>query len=220
MIHIKCFCLSFAMLVCCGSMTKVSAEESTRKITLENPRIWELAAELSRGYEFRVCSESTLSAKSNSVELTIELDGVTQKEALKESIKLYPNYVCHFDKANKIFNIFPEGSSKLDRKLQTISISNMTIRSIFENEDIFGLRQDEIYFYSGRGNHSWLDTRLSLELHNISLREALNMICVRLPFEARWDVLSMNSMGSTLMFQQWNHKLRNTQDRETGSPIK
>ena len=90
---------------------------------------------------------------------------------------------------------YPTNSCLNWKPLGVEALTNRTVSQIFE-EDLLGFRRHGVYFDSGRGNLSWLNTQITVtNCSSLSASSLLAQICAALPFKARWEVVGLPRKG-------------------------
>lgn len=173
-----------------------------RAVVLSSARIEDATRELSRSWQIGICCEYTSgdNADMTTNRISLEMKGVSLESALDHIVAMIPDYRWEFDEASGLVNIYPKDSSLLDAVHHNISVTNRTVPEIFDIDDLLNLKGRDISFFPGRGNMEWLKVPISIQVDNVTTRQALNRLCGQLPFKARWEVFRLpQANDATLM---------------------
>ncbi len=108
-------------------------------------------------------------------------------------------YNVSLDKSTGCIDVYPTNSCLNWKPLSVGALTNRTVSQIFD-EDMLGFRRHGVYFDSGRGKLSWLDTQITVtNCSSLSARSLLNQICVALPFKSRWEVVGLPWKGVSVL---------------------
>lgn len=165
------------------------AELKSRSINNQN--INETAVQVSRYFQRSICIEEKLNAERKSFSLNLEQASLDK--ILNEIVLIDENYIWETDEKTGIINIYPKQNDLLNWKINYLSIKGMSVKDIFMEKDLLELKKHNIEFFTGRGNLSWLDAKITLNINDLSARDVLNLLCKQLPFKARWQILKIMS---------------------------
>lgn len=163
-----------------------SKRGQTTNVVVKAQTVAEVAQSLSRtqSYGIAFCIEDEGKA---GLLLSFALTNATIETVMSNIKSVVTNCDWSYDEKTDVVNIFPR-DSVLSWTIENIDVDAMPLGDVLLRYDPLRLKEHGVTFFPGRGNLKWLKTPITLKTEHISAMQALNMICVQLPFKARWEI--------------------------------
>ena len=194
-LRIGCF---IGLLILCDILSATTQKVATSELALD--RLYQSAVKLSNLRDCRISFEAA--DVRHLPDLCISNSFDVKGEALDVLTKMAADtggYNVSLDKSVGCIDVYPTNSCLNWKPLNVEALTNRTVSQIFE-EDLLDFRRHGVYFDSGRGNLSWLNTQITVtNCSTLSARSLLNQICAALPFKARWEVVGLPWKGVSVL---------------------
>lgn len=186
------------LLMLCDMLLATTQKVAMSELALD--RLYRSAVKLSNLRDCRVSFEAADVRQLPNLDISNSCD--VKGEALDALTMMAADtggYNVSLDKSTGCIDVYPTNSCLNWKPLNVEALTNRTVSQIFE-EDLLDFRRHGVYFDSGRGKLSWLNTQITVtNCSTLSARSLLNQICVALPFKARWEVVGLPWKGVSVL---------------------
>ena len=147
--------------------------------------------EISSYFNIRICSEYDGTKKSYLYKFPTFLNftDATFAEVFGTYMNLITNHVWRYESRSDTIYIHPETNAISMMRVGPISVSNMTARAFFNENDVLGLKKNNLKLLEKKIWFGYWETeKISLEIQNAFLWEVLDEIASQLPEIYSWHI--------------------------------
>jgi hypothetical protein len=207
----RAMAVTMSVAFACVARAVLGGEVTTdaTDFVVEGARVTDVAHFISRAFQTPVCAEEKMwLARSDDADprpgrptpdqcprYTLKVAGATAEAVLDKVCELDPDYSWQRCAHTGILNVYPTHGTALGWDAGPIVVEDKTILQVLLDEDILHLRTHSIFFDTGGGNPSWLDSRVSLDMTGAPARLVLNRLCSQLRPRMIWELSVVGRSG-------------------------
>ena len=170
-----------------NSMTNVYNGEFIMDST-KNESVGSAMLDIASAYNTRICIEIV---SDNDNDETVSFTNPTMEQVFNTAMEANPDYTWRYENHNDTIYVYPKTNALSMMPVGPISVTNMLVKTIFEQPEIIGLGNVGIKLFGksqGMRRWDWTDETVSLEFENAFVWQVFDAIDEQLPKGRLWVI--------------------------------